>query len=336
MADLINSSNANDAWLRALKLVKESPESRQVASRNGATTELLHVTVTLSDPRQRWVFARQPAISPAFALAEAIWIVGGRNDSEALNFFNRDLPKFSGTGSTYYGAYGYRLRYQHEFDQLEAAYKALASNSDSRQVVLQIWDPKTDHPLDTGAPRSADIPCNTQSILRVQDGRLYWLQIMRSNDIFRGLPYNLVQFTTLQEIMAGWLGLNLGSYTHVVSSLHFYNHDLKALESATQCAAVENRDDLRLPKDKSDAALKTLDSLLTRISSAEADLASLEKELNDARMPSIYTSIGKTLLAEAARRTKKYELAKQLILRIQNPCLESLTERWFLRNSVRK
>lgn len=45
---------------------------------------------------------------------------------------------------------------------------------------------------------------------------------MRSNDVHRGLPYNVVQFTTLQEVMAGWLGLEVGGYHHWSDSLHLY------------------------------------------------------------------------------------------------------------------
>ena len=53
---------------------------------------------------------------------------------------------------------------------------------------------------------------------------------MRSNDIFRGLPYNFVQFTSMQEILAGWLKINVGSYNHVSDSLHIYERDLKEME----------------------------------------------------------------------------------------------------------
>lgn len=333
MASCINAKNANEAWLQALELLRQSPEAREVQSRNGMTTELLHVVITLLDPRQRWVYARQPVISPAFALAEAIWIICGRNDSEVLNFLNKDLPKFAGEGPTYYGAYGHRLRHQHGIDQLDAAYKALTSNPGSRQVVLQIWDPETDHPGESGEPRSRDIPCNTQAILRVQDGKLFWLQIMRSNDIFRGLPYNLVQFTTLHEVMAGWLGLELGSYTHMVSSLHLYNHDLDALTGSTACVPIANPDDLRLPKNESDRCFATLDTLLTQISLVESDVAALGKTIHQAKLPLPYLSVGLTLLAEAARRRKDAGLANDLIGQVTNPCLSSVAKRWFSRTT---
>ena len=35
---------------------------------------------------------------------------------------------------------------------------------------------------------------------KVRQGKLEWSQIMRSNDVLLGMPYNFIQFTGLQEI----------------------------------------------------------------------------------------------------------------------------------------
>ena len=61
-----------------------------------------------------------------------------------------------------------------------------------------------------GNPSAEDIPCNLSSLLKIRKNQLEWMQINRSNDIYRGLPYNIVQFTTLQELMASWLGIEVG------------------------------------------------------------------------------------------------------------------------------
>src|SRR5439155_956769 len=172
----------------------------------------LHAALSIRDSRQRWVASRFPPLNPPFAIAEVIWIICGRQDSKFLNYFNPKLPNFAGTGPTYYGAYGFRLREHFGVDQLERAYRALHSNKDSRQVVLQIWDPRMDLPTESGEPRAPDVPCNLTAILKVRGGRLEWTQVMRSNDLFRGLPHNIVQFTSLQEVIAGWLGLEPGTY----------------------------------------------------------------------------------------------------------------------------
>ena len=331
MANFIQAHTANEAWLQARDLLLTSPNATVTESRGGVTTELLHLTITIADPRQRWVFARQPAISPAFALAEAIWIISGRNDSGVLNFFNRDLPRYAGDGPTFYGAYGHRLRHQHGLDQLEAAYQALVANPIGRQIVLQIWDAQTDLPDAKGKPRSADVPCNTQSMLRIQSGKLHWLQTMRSNDIFRGLPYNFVQFTILHEVMAGWLGLELGNYTHVVSCLHFYDRDRGNLEKIQNGTAIPNTDSLLFPKNQSDVAFGFLNNLITNAGTSNEQITNLARQLDSNGHPVAFKNIGNVILAEAARRYNNMELASNRLSNVTNPCLHQLMKNSFAR-----
>jgi thymidylate synthase len=222
--------SANAVWRQAAIAARDEHLALRQGSRAGETRELQDVLFSIEDPRQRWVSSRLPSMNPAFAIAEVIWIVNGRNDSAFLNFWNPGLPNFQGEGETYYGAYGWRLRHAFGFDQLEQAYHAFRDNPETRQVVLQIWDPRLDLPQKGGLPRSKDIPCNICSMLKIRGGRLEWTQIMRSNDLIRGFPHNVVQFTFLQELMASWLCLDLGQYTHVSDSLHVYESQIAELD----------------------------------------------------------------------------------------------------------
>jgi thymidylate synthase len=45
---------------------------------------------------------------------------------------------------------------------------------------------------------------------------------MRSQDLWLGFPYDVFTATLIQELMAGWLGVELGEYHHTVDSLHLY------------------------------------------------------------------------------------------------------------------
>jgi thymidylate synthase len=45
---------------------------------------------------------------------------------------------------------------------------------------------------------------------------------MRSNDLLWGFPYDINGFCFIQEFLASVLGLELGTYTHIVGSLHLY------------------------------------------------------------------------------------------------------------------
>ena len=225
--EIFRGRTADEVWRLAYAAVMGTGTQQRQASRAGETAEVLHAVLEIDDPRHRWVTSRFPALNPAFGIAEVIWILAGSNDSEVLNYWFPRLPEFAGEGATYAGAYGYRLRHQFGVDQIRRACDALLAKPASRQVVLQYWDARADLPADNGDPRCKDIPCNVMSLLKVRNGRLEWTQIMRSNDLHRGLPHNLLQFSVLQEIMAGWLHVDVGSYHHWSDSLHVYVEDME-------------------------------------------------------------------------------------------------------------
>lgn len=326
--NLIQAQSANDLWRRAHELLRPEIDaglSRQ--SRAGGTYELLHVAMEIDDPRQRWVAARQPPINPAFAIAEVIWILAGSNESAVLNYWFPRLPQFSGEGPTYAGAYGHRLRHHFGIDQVKRACDVLAANPDSRQVVLQLWDVKEDLPGSIGEPRSHDIPCNIVSLLKVRDSRLEWTQVMRSNDLYRGLPYNLVQFTTLQEVMAGWLNLELGSYHHWSDSLHVYAGDTKTFTSA-DVPSERNMDSLAMPTEQGNSLIVDLFArlqTLIRPSLSQNNVSELAL-LKDA--PMAYRNLLAVLGAESARKRGFVDLAESLASSCTNRQLFQAWNRW--------
>lgn len=256
-----DGKDANTVWFQALSYLRNENQIQE--SRDQETLELLHVAFTIRDPRQRIVFSRP--INPAFAIAEVIWILAGANDSQFLSFWNPRMLKFTDVAKgKFHGAYGYRLGSQPKIlsslvnqlrhsskgeakrlDQLRAAYNALSNTPHSRQIVLQIW--QSDMDLPNPAPRSKDIPCNIVSHLMIRHGKLEWLQFMRSNDLIWGTPYNFIQFSTLQEVIAGWLGVDVGSYNHISDSLHIYERHWEHIAHFEQVTSIpQNSTDLRI------------------------------------------------------------------------------------------
>jgi len=332
---LIGGRTADEVWRRAARMIRVRKNGLRQRSRAGTTRELLHCCLHLRCPQERWAISREPAMNPAFALAEVVWIVMGRKDSAFLNFWNPALRKFAGKGPAYYGAYGERLRFRFGVDQIRAAFEALAAKPDSRQFVLQIWDPAGDLPLKGGHPREADIPCNLSSLLKVRRGRLEWVQIMRSNDLILGLPHNFVQFTMLQELMAAWLGVKIGSYIHFSDSLHIYERQLNDLEIMRPRRIPPNRDTWSM-------TYRRTMSVFTEISDRMDGLrqpALSEKRvraLSDARrLPREAVNILAIIGADAARRHGHDVLAEQLARSCSNPPLRTLCGRWSARQEDR-
>jgi thymidylate synthase len=321
------ATTANELWKLTASWFQMGNSMNQ-ASRNGPTKEVMHAALTLNDPRQRWIAARVPALNPAFAIAEVVWILSGRNDSAMLNYFNPILPNFAGSGDTYHGAYGHRIRKRFGLDQLERAYQVLSTNPETRQIVLQIWDSSSDLPDEVGVEASKDVPCNICSMVKIRNGKLVWTQIMRSNDLFRGLPHNLIQFTTLQEILAGWLGLEVGSYHHFSDSLHLYDKDGDVFDHLEEVAPPENNDNLGCEKFASDRAFGLLGQLCDLCACSKRSAEDVLEFTLALCLPQGHYNLALILASDSLRRRGKPKLLAKLRTECSNPCLEFMLQRW--------
>ncbi len=329
---VFQGKSADDAWKEAVVTLRASQRPGQ-PSRAGVTRELLSASFVIHNPRERWVAVRQPPLSVPFAIVEVIGLINGRRDARYLNYFNPALPRFAGDGSEYHGAYGHRLRSNFGYDQIQRAFLALRSNPESRQVVLQIWDPTIDAPEANGSPAAPDIPCNVCSLLKIRDGRLYWTQLARSNDLFRGIPYNIVQFSSLQEVMAGWLGCELGSYTHISDSLHLYDDTLDHAYSYSELSVPSNPDVFTLSKDEADICWSELNRRVDGLIEPDLSETALDTLARMEAFPETIQNLSKIVGADSARRHGYNELAVELGRSCSNPLLRLLWTRWAERKS---
>jgi thymidylate synthase len=268
----------------------------------------------------------------AFAIADVVWIMTGRNDLAFLEAWNSRLREFVGPGPRLHGAYGYRLRHHRGLDQLARAYEALKHNPDTRQIALQIWDSSIDLPTVHGVPADLDIPCNVMSLLKVRDGKLEWLQIVRSNDLFLGVPHNFVQFTCLQEIMAGWLNIDCGAYHQISDSLHLYRRDeANVLASYPLTEIPYDTDSLAVPREVSEWAFDELGRKMEQMIKRGLSRKELERLCEWNEVPQGFRNMQAVLGAEVARRHRWADLAAELMSNCTNPLYVELWSRWLTR-----
>lgn len=325
MIEHIEGMTANEVWKKAANKILQQNHITQ--GRTGETFELLHTIISIENPRQKWIYDRVPPISIGFALAELVWIMNGEDYSGIINYWNPSLTKYAGKEGHYHGAYGKRIRSHFGFDQLEKAYDVFLSNPESRQVVIQIYDTKSDFPLDKGLPRNSDIPCNVCSLLKIRKGKLEWSQIMRSNDLLLGMPYNFVQFTSMQEILAGWLGLKIGAYVHYSDSLHLYCRDIDKIR-INHLPEEENMDSLALNKKMSEKILGEIYKRMKKLTDSkitERDILILA-QLDSEYMA--YNNIMWVIAAYAAKKHCNEKLADELIKNCSNGTYTAMWNRW--------
>lgn len=119
-------------------------DGRDRFPRGTVTKELHPVMIQVTNPRQRLVTAFNRPINVAFALAEVLWILGGREDVEMLNHYNSRIKDYSDDGKVFNASYGDRLRKHFGHDQLRDVISTLEADPDSRQATLVISSPSKD------------------------------------------------------------------------------------------------------------------------------------------------------------------------------------------------
>lgn len=187
------------------------------APKVGNTRELVNVKLRLLDIANNIVSIR--GLSPSYLLGELLWYFNGRNDLEFISKFSSFWNGLSDDGKTCNSAYGYRMKYEFDFDQIEKVIELLKLDPNSRRAVINLNVPN-ERVIDT-----KDEPCTIALQFLLRNGKLYCTTMMRSNDIWFGLPYDIAFFTELQKYIANRLGIKYGEYTHWATSLHMYDRD---------------------------------------------------------------------------------------------------------------
>ena len=226
-----------------------------------------------------------------FALtAETIWVITGHNNIEWLERFlprakdySDDYDKNTGKGHWRAG-YGKRIRDFNGVDQVNSIYNLLKEKSSSRQAVISIWDPNSDTDL---LENCKDIPCNNWLHFIIRNGFLNLHVAIRSNDMIWGNLVNTFVWSTLQEILASSLRLEIGYLRIYPTSLHIYeNH----LDRAKRIADFKSKTNLLPSRFESLESLEDALKVLEIIYEIEKSLQSLSKEKSEEAKNSLHHS----------------------------------------------
>lgn len=210
-----HANDVNVAWINLVNALLRYGE--RSAPRGQPILELRPVVIELSDPRRSVIAVKDRWLNYSFMVAEWLWIVDGRNDVAMIRFYNKQIGQFSDNGRTFFGAYGPRFR-----EQLARVIKTLTVDPDSRQAVIELWR----EPPPGG---SKDIPCTLSWQFFIRQGKLEMHATMRSSDVWLGLPYDVFNFSMIQQGVAALLGgIQLGKLTLTLHSSHLYDVHLPA------------------------------------------------------------------------------------------------------------
>ena len=136
----------------------------------------------------------------------------------------------------------------------------------------------------------------------------------------------------LQEVMAGWLGVECGAYDQVSDSLHLYEHNEESVfASAPLSDLPSNTDSLALPKQASESAFAELGRRIERMIGPGLKREQLEEMAVWDEGPEAFRNISAVVVSEAARRRSWPDIADQVMASCTNPMYNTLWSRWLQR-----
>lgn len=211
-----SATEAWDMWYEIFE--RQAISGKKIPSRVGPIVgECLNAVTTITNPRKSLCQSTIRKASIDYSIGELLWYLSGSNKLTDIAPYSKAWERLSDDGEVVNSAYGYRIRYGFGFDQWQFCVDTLRNDPYSRQAVIHIKDPSN--------KPSKDVPCTLNLQYSIRDGKLYATTMMRSNDLWLGVPYDYFVFMSLQTKMAMELGVELGTYTHFASSLHMYERD---------------------------------------------------------------------------------------------------------------
>jgi len=179
--------------------------------------ELQNITITISKPLFRW-----NTLLSRGNLVETADFLLGLNPGFISDFWDYYRKKVALRGKLPY-TYGERI-FGGEIDQWKHVVKLLRENPTTRHASIlmhRVIDRTRDY-----------VPCTFVWHFQVDENKkLNMTTVMRSQDVFKGLPGDLFAFTLFHEQMALETSLELGKYIHFCCNLHLYEPGYgKALE----------------------------------------------------------------------------------------------------------
>jgi len=213
------ASTLDDVMRLAFQEILQNGE-RVTASR-GANLEIAGARLEIEDPRARLSLTEMRG-RPFSCLGELCWYLAGASSVDFISYYLQQHYQDYPPDGEVYGAYGPRLFNWKGAHQLANVTRVLRAKPSSRQAVIQLFD------ASDLTEEHDDVPCTCTIQFLVRSDRLQMLAHMRSNDAFLGLPHDVFCFTMLQEIVAADLSLEIGTYRHMVGSLHIYESDVAA------------------------------------------------------------------------------------------------------------
>lgn len=230
----------SSAYLAVLKDIAQNAEFIS-APRGKKIREKIHYQFTVTNPEMTPIVTKshvRNVVIAKYTEAEFKLYATGERSAEAFGQASSFWKQLANPDGTVNSAYGHLIFHDKscgdpDFEThgamrtpWEWARLALITDRDSRQAIIKFH--KAEH-LWMG---NKDQTCTVYGSFLIRSDRLHFNVHMRSNDVVKGLVYDMPWFCYLMmrmrdELVAnGYHNLELGTYTHIADSMHIYESDI--------------------------------------------------------------------------------------------------------------
>ena len=212
MKNIKNSfKNADEAYVYLLdKIITEGVDFDN-------TKALFNVGFYIEDPMDNFINEPHRKWNPEYAMREWRWYLSGDPSAVEISKYAPIWRNMMDEDGNVRSNYGWQWKRN---DQISKVIDLLKSNPNTRKATISIYDGKE---IDT---YSRDTPCTYAVQFTILDGKLNMAVLMRSNDLWYGFCNDQYCFSMLQQMIADFLSIEVGTYYHFAHNLHLYNDKL--------------------------------------------------------------------------------------------------------------
>ncbi len=221
-----------EMYTRMLSDVFNSPDYTS-APRGSRILEVVNRSYCCSNPYSNMFDCAARPLPKRYLAGEMLWYFTGDNSLDTISKYSGFWSNIANPDGTLNSAYGNLIFNKHNglpYSQWEWAYNSLVSDENTRQAIMYFGRPEFQ------ILNNKDFPCTVYGVYMIRDNLLNFHVYMRSNDIIKGVTFDVPFFMLLQQQMLQLLkpiypNLQMGNYYHNVTSLHMYRTDYKLVES---------------------------------------------------------------------------------------------------------
>jgi thymidylate synthase len=172
-----------------------------------------------------------------YLAGELLWYYHGMRDVETIGKYSKFWNGIANPDGTVNSAYGWLLGLgQGPHEEWRWAINSLLQDHDTRQAVMVVHRP--DHHW----RGNKDVPCTLNVQFSRRQEYIDMTVVMRSNDLWFGVPYDVPFFITLLRNACFLLGQQPGTYTHIALNMHAYEKNWPSLMAMKNAGIATSRE----------------------------------------------------------------------------------------------